>query len=195
MTDYRVTVKVRNARLLRAIANAGYTSIPKFAEAAGVRYDSLNDLINMTSSPLTKGGDVGRVAASVIDFLCEPFESLFTQRQCDALATNKSERDVSAEQVFALLTGSAEDPLDLICADEGSARVDALLGELSGPQSMVIQDHFGMRGSDPMTLDQIAEKRGVSRERVRQIENKAMRILRGSVAAKAVGVDMLGRAP
>lgn len=44
MTDYRVTVKVRNARLLRAIENAGYTSIPKFANDAGVSYESFRKI-------------------------------------------------------------------------------------------------------------------------------------------------------
>jgi RNA polymerase primary sigma factor len=39
---------------------------------------------------------------------------------------------------------------------------------------------FGIGGAEPMTLEQVGEVFGVTRERVRQIESKALRKLRAS---------------
>lgn len=186
MSDYRVTVKVRNARLLRAIENAGYKSIHKFAHDAGVQYTSIVDLINMTTSPLGKRrGEVRPYVEKIMDFLCEPFEALFTEQQCEALTTNKSERDVSAEQVFALMNDSsdeAQDPYLLMCESDRGQMIAEMLNELTDKERAVVVARNGFAG-DAMTLDAVAAQYGVTRERIRQIECKALRKLR-TVSAK-----------
>ena len=51
MKDYRITVKVRNNRMLNAIADAGGTPGQKWCAGKGLSYARWNSLINMTSSP------------------------------------------------------------------------------------------------------------------------------------------------
>jgi hypothetical protein len=189
MSDYRVTVKVRNARLLRAIKNAGYDSIPKFCADAELRYEMVNALINLTTSPLDRTGAIRLQVTRMMDFLCEPFEALFSPEQCEALATNKSERDVSAEHVFALLSQHDMDPLEVVCQEEHARRVASLLDEVPKAVAEVLRDRNGLLDSDPMSLAQVAAKRGVTQERVRQIEAKGLRILRRSNKAKEIMVD------
>jgi len=185
MSDYRVTVKVRNARLLRAIENCGYTSIPKFAHDAGVSYSALNGLIAMTDSPLSqRDGSVRPYVEKIIDFLCEPFEALFTEQQCTALATNKSERDVSAEQFYALMndgSDAAKDPYELVQDGDRNLMVGEMLNELTDREREVLVKRNGIDGP-AMTLLALGQSQGVGPERIRQIEAKALRKLRGVVA-------------
>ena len=175
MSDYRVTIKVRNGRLLRAINNAGYQSIPKFCEACGVCYSRVNGLLNMTESPLDRSGNVRPFVESIMEFLCEPFEVLFSEAQCQALETNKTERDVSAEQVFALMSNEAPCMYEQIETDDRKALLAEALDQLTPREKRVLE----LRFFENMTLQRSADALGVSsREYVRQIEAVALRKMR-----------------
>jgi RNA polymerase primary sigma factor len=64
--------------------------------------------------------------------------------------------------------------------------VEAALGELRGREAMVVRLYFGFDGGDPMTLESIGRKLGVTRERVRQIKDRALSRLRKSNVAPAL---------
>jgi len=53
-----------------------------------------------------------------------------------------------------------------------------VLGELNQRERQVLEMRFGLDGEQPHTLESIGEQLGISRERVRQIEAKALRKLR-----------------
>lgn len=59
--------------------------------------------------------------------------------------------------------------------------LSAAIAELSDREQFVIRHRFGL-GTKPATLDRIAVHFGVSRERVRQIEAKALDVLRETLA-------------
>ena len=52
------------------------------------------------------------------------------------------------------------------------------LGRLSPRMRRVLELRFGLAGSDPKTLEEVGEQLGVTRERVRQLESRALRDLR-----------------
>jgi RNA polymerase sigma factor (sigma-70 family) len=180
--DYRVTVKVRNNRLLRAIENCGYTPGQKFSDACGVPYVKVNNLLNMTVSPLNADGKIRPFVEKLIDFLCVPFDELFSSEQCEALATNKSEREVDAEQMFALTNS---EPLQLIHDDGLSNAIESALGILKEKERKVIEMRYGFNGEQERTLEQIGDQWNIGRERVRQIELNALRKIREN--AKTAG--------
>jgi RNA polymerase primary sigma factor len=55
---------------------------------------------------------------------------------------------------------------------------------LTDKEAMIIRYRFGFNNKKPMTLDQLGQLLGVSRERIRQIESKALRKLRVSQFSK-----------
>jgi RNA polymerase primary sigma factor len=57
-------------------------------------------------------------------------------------------------------------------------RVDSLLGAMTQRERQILDMRFGLAGGKPYTLAQVAKKLGVSRERIRQIEEVALRKLR-----------------
>jgi RNA polymerase primary sigma factor len=60
---------------------------------------------------------------------------------------------------------------------ELSDNLDAALGTLSAREADVIRRRFGLHDAEPETLEEIGVSMGVTRERVRQIESKALRKL------------------
>src|SRR5258707_11987614 len=56
--------------------------------------------------------------------------------------------------------------------------IEEVLSELTPRQSHILRLRFGLGGGDPHTLEEIANKFGLSRERIRQLEKEALRRLR-----------------
>ena len=56
--------------------------------------------------------------------------------------------------------------------------IESVLGELTPRQSHILRLRFGLGGGEPHTLEEIANKFGLSRERIRQLEKEALRRLR-----------------
>lgn len=173
MNDYRVTVKVRNANLLRCIERAGFPSVPKFCEAAGVSYAAVNDLVNMAASPLLLDGSIRPVVMRVIEFAKCSLGDAFADCQIEAIETNRSERDVSAEQVWALMGCDSQDPSELIEFGEMAEAVNRAL-EVFRPKHREIVE----ARAEGKTYAEIASRYGLSVERVRQIDMAAHRRLR-----------------
>ena len=56
--------------------------------------------------------------------------------------------------------------------------IEEVLSELTPRQSHILRLRFGLGGGEPHTLEEIANKFGLSRERIRQLEKEARRRLR-----------------
>ncbi len=56
--------------------------------------------------------------------------------------------------------------------------IEEVLNELTPRQSHILRLRFGLGGGEPHTLEEIANKFGLSRERIRQLEKEALRRLR-----------------
>jgi RNA polymerase primary sigma factor len=65
---------------------------------------------------------------------------------------------------------------------EAGELVCKLLGGLSPQEKMIIQKRFGLEDGDRATLQQIGEELKITRERVRQLESRALRKLRMAVS-------------
>ena len=65
------------------------------------------------------------------------------------------------------------------------------LDKMPDKQRTVIVRRFGLDNEDPATLEELAAKMGVTRERVRQIQQEALIKLKRVLAARGVGKDAL----
>lgn len=64
--------------------------------------------------------------------------------------------------------------------------IDALLGDLKERERQVIVLRFGLEDGHPRTLEEVGKEFNVTRERIRQIEAKALRELRNPVRSKRI---------
>jgi RNA polymerase primary sigma factor len=57
-------------------------------------------------------------------------------------------------------------------------KIDEVLGTLTPREARILRLRFGLDTGIPFTLEEVGEKFGLTRERIRQIEGKALRRLR-----------------
>lgn len=183
MTDLTLQITVKNGRLLRAMRGAGFQSVAAFARACGVNNSLIGQYLALKLPPITDGGEWRKSAQQMADFLrCMP-EDLFPQAFLRArLETNRVEREVSADAAIGHMFGGARsiayDPERSAIANEAQEVLREVLASLKPREAQVIMMRFGLDGPEH-TLDECGRKLGVQKERVRQIEAKALRLMRG----------------
>lgn len=100
--------------------------------------------------------------------------------------------EIPAEQLLALNTGCvpalAPSPDETILESEKRQAVNAALATLTHREQLVLAARFGLSDEEAQTLDAVATKFGVGRERIRQIEAKALRKLRHPSRSKPLSV-------
>jgi RNA polymerase primary sigma factor len=105
-------------------------------------------------------------------------------------------RHVSVDAPFAqgedtslldVLTNSDEaTPDSTLMMDSLKQEISRALSTLTERESEVISDYFGLNGNHAMTLEEIGDKFHLTRERVRQIKEKATRRLRHTSRSKVL---------
>lgn len=83
------------------------------------------------------------------------------------------------------------DPLVSICSEESRGELLALLSGLTPFESRVIRHRFGIDTPQQLTLQEIADMYQLSRERIRQVEEKALDKLRGRMGRRSLGEYLL----
>jgi RNA polymerase primary sigma factor len=78
----------------------------------------------------------------------------------------------------------AVNPLAALTDKNLHGQLDDLLGVLDGREHRIINARFGLSGKPPMTLDEVGSELGVTRERIRQIQNIALDKMRRALAKK-----------
>lgn len=70
------------------------------------------------------------------------------------------------------------DPMEIVANLDTSKVVEKILGTLTPKEENILRMRFGIGVSDALTLDEIGIRMGVTRERIRQMEAKALRKLK-----------------
>ena len=73
---------------------------------------------------------------------------------------------------------SAENPMDGAAFNSLREKLSVVLNTLNERERAVIEQRFGLRDGNPRTLEEVGRQFNVTRERIRQIEAKALRKLR-----------------
>jgi RNA polymerase primary sigma factor len=100
-----------------------------------------------------------------------------------ALTTSSLDAPVNGDEGRSFLgdliaDGDDEEPLDKVERGIHQEQLDRWLSHLSEQERQVLQLRFGLDGEERQTLAEIGRRLDVSRERVRQVELKALRKLR-----------------
>jgi RNA polymerase primary sigma factor len=105
-----------------------------------------------------------------------------------------SARHVSVDAPFApdednnlheVLTDSTQETPDVkLMADSLKLEIQRALATLSVREAEVITCYFGLNGNPPMTLEELGQKFGLTRERVRQIKEHGTRRLKAHSRSK-----------
>lgn len=89
-----------------------------------------------------------------------------------------SEDDGETQLQDLLQDTEGESPYEMASADMMRRQVQSAVSTLPPRERRIIDARFGLSGTQPRTLEQIGEDFGISRERVRQLQNVALTRLR-----------------
>ena len=185
--EYRIKVSVRNNLLLTAIENGGYKTLTKFAEAVGAHKTAIGSLVSLRTPPINMDGEFTELAKKVMETLGAAPTDLWTVEQL----TMKLKRNtgsfntgifgiqsiLGSTEVRTLGFADPEPPDEHVEKEELKDAILKILNRLTPRQKIVICERYGI-GQDPLTLEECAEKHNVTKERIRQIEAHAIRLLR-----------------
>jgi RNA polymerase primary sigma factor len=79
---------------------------------------------------------------------------------------------------------SAQTPFELLSHKNMHGQLDGLLTVLDERERKIIDARFGLNGQKPRTLEEVGQEFGVTRERIRQLQNIALRKLRRALQKK-----------
>jgi RNA polymerase primary sigma factor len=79
---------------------------------------------------------------------------------------------------------NAQTPDELVRATDDLRQLDELLDQIDQRAAKILKLRYGLEGEDPLTLKQIGERIGLTRERVRQIEHEALKKLRNAMTVE-----------
>jgi DNA-directed RNA polymerase specialized sigma24 family protein len=97
----------------------------------------------------------------------------------DVVSIDAPVRDAEESSLRDLLRSSASpDPEQILAEREERLQIDAVVNELGGVTTEVIRLRFGIGKPEELTLQEIGDMKGRTRERIRQIESKGLRSLR-----------------
>ena len=179
----RAEIRFKNAAFMNALERSEYNSIAEFSRVSGISYSYLVEYANLRHSFKILADQVK--IAQLLE--CELYE-LFDQYD-KVLEKNKGTvrrivREIPVEKMLSfeskelrmLESDYSTDDIDHEIGLEKEVR-DAL-DTLKDRERDIIKMHFGIGVDRPMSLTEIGEKCSLSRERVRQIKEKALRRLR-----------------
>mgnify|MGYP001616850507 CR=1 FL=1 len=189
--DYVLQLRVKNAPMLRAMRAAGFTTGASLARAVGVSQNHVSYYLTLKRAPLDGVGDYRTAIVKIAAALRCPVEALFPEQHLDRpLKVGKwtIEADIEdIEQLTDRLADQAPSAVDRIASAEATKLIaGAMLDRLTARERDVVEARFGLAGRPEETLDDIAARFGVHKERVRQIEAKALRRLRHPVATRVL---------
>jgi RNA polymerase nonessential primary-like sigma factor len=98
-------------------------------------------------------------------------------------------REAGASLLDSVADGQATDPAGQILDREVAQWLAQGLSELSEREREVLAGRYGLHNREPQTLEALAERIGLTRERVRQIQQEALHKLKHRMALHGVHRD------
>lgn len=143
----------------------------------------MNKAIRKLTQELEREPQIEEIAAEM-GVSADKIKFLFEANR-DPLSLDNRVNDEDDATVGDLVADhSAEVPGASIIKEDNKRQVIAVLDTLSQREKEVMVMRFGLEDDTPKTLEEIGKHFGVTRERIRQIETKALRKLRNPIRSK-----------
>lgn len=180
MKEYRLEIKVRNNAVLKRMEELGYESVPVFCREHKLHY---SDIINIISFKVPFYGKRGNITGTIIkladalqvlpDYIYPP------ERRGEPLKNNKYIAEVEKADLMQISTSLRMDAMPVddrkMLNDLAPTIRNVMLEALTPREHRLIDKRFGLTSGTPETLDEMGDQLNVSRERIRQMEAKALR--------------------
>ena len=181
--DYHVEIKVRNNLLYQAMLDEGFETASALSRVSGASVTNIGNALNLKTPLYSNNGDIRKIWLDLSETLRRLPEDLVPENHhYDALKKNVTTTTASLEEMANLTyLKPPESPEQLMFDKQREEFIRDELLKLTPREERVLRLTYGI-GCEPHTLEAAAEEIGVTRERVRQIQNKGLRKLKGRQA-------------
>jgi len=178
---FELTIIVRGKHgFLHNLAKAA-GSQKNLAEAMGVPCGTLNGWINLKKYPKQPSEDLKSMLLVTTGRAFDELFPLELRNMIDQYGGKAMQLEATQTMELKWLTERREDrallpdPSSVVEEDELKEHVREVLTTLSSREKSVLELRFGLGGDPPKGIEEVAELFHVTRDRIRQIEAKAMR--------------------
>ena len=178
----RAEIRFKNSAFISALKRTGYKSIADFSRQSGISYFMLIEYANLKL--IFEDEDRKQKLIKLLDSdgwtLFEQYREVVEREN----GVNKIVTDIPVDKIVSLENNKLLQLESLDGIDEGMIKesleidISVALSTLKYRERRVLEMYFGIGRSESLDLDEIAEEFGLSRERTRQIKEKAVRRLR-----------------
>ena len=109
-------------------------------------------------------------------------------RSLDATLDRNGDEQTLGDTLVDELT---PDPQDAAQAHEVDQLLESWIASLSNREREVLEGRFGLHNREPETLDTLSQRLGLTRERVRQVQNEALQKLKRHIGRRGITRDAL----
>jgi len=190
--DFSATIKLYNNQLKQRRAELGMTT-RQISEALGISLATYLALERLGYSPWKRAGEWTRTAMKIAEFHGLPPEELFPEAIKHLKATTQVAEFNFDDLVLCdmdTLPSLMPSPLELMEGRELRQGIADALKTLTPREERVLTARLGLDGEKGKELGEVGQEFSVSRERIRQIEMKAIKKLRHPTRAKRITVCM-----
>lgn len=191
--DYIVELKVKNGPLLRAMRRAGHYTTAEFSRATGVTQSAIGGYLNLKRTPIH--GKTGAWLPAVVRmseyFRCLPEDLFPPQHITQILTKNIAEFEMTLEEVKELPSSARhlienQTPESVAIEKEINSALSEGLKTLSSCEREILERRFGLNDYEPQTVGQISKVFGMSSDRIRQIEERALKFLKRPARSRPI---------
>ena len=167
MKDYNVLIKVRSARVIRAMRDMGFETVAELCRDSGANQSEVGAIINFKISPKNKNGSYKESVIKISKSLHRTPQELFPSKLYDK---------VSLKNALSCEFESGENPYTKSCDKELKEKVAFLLNSLP-PRTKYILVKRHIEGK---TYAEISKSINLSTFRISQIDQQALVKIRNS---------------
>ena len=195
----RVEIKFKNATLMNALEKSQYKSIAELSRISGISYHCLIELASLKRIPRDVKVQLKLAELLNCDLydLFEQYEELVQKSEGKPIRISK---DIPIDKMLSLSSNEMlqiESDYDIVDIDDEISlkkEIEDVIETLKEREADIIKMHFGLGNvskssqkvlnknadsvSSPLALSEIAKIFGITKERTRQIKEKALRRLR-----------------
>lgn len=132
--------------------------------------------------------DIGALLGKPADEVANLLAMAESPRSLDAELDHEGDEHTLGD---SLVDELAHDPLDVAQGHEVDHLLDSWVATLSPREREVLEGRYGLHGRDPETLEVISQRLGLTRERVRQLQNEALYKLKRHIAGRGIKPEIL----
>ena len=189
MTDFSLGIKhqlfnneVRKRRVERGLTQK------ELSNNCGIGESTIGHIETLRKYPTMKQAkSIAQALSSTVEELFPKWIEEFKHKKTSVVTEHfVSERILEHPELKMLPAeaGNIDEVIDSVDAEIMSVKIDSVLNTLKPREKKVLELRFGLKDEKTHTYEEVGKEFGVTRERIRQIEAKALRKLKHPVRKK-----------